>query len=200
LLLACISVVTVTTVVIAARALWQRFHAEERIDISDGVNTAIEAEHVARYEFAKQFCVGKAVADIASGTGFGSKMLRTVAASVDGYDREELGQEFVIDLERQSWPKHYDVIVSFETIEHLSNPEFFLHNARRTAKTVLISTPLNERLGWANPHHKQVWTDQSFRQLVDKFFTCEYYHQRGNQITPAPAPDRLANSILAVCL
>jgi len=53
-------------------------------------NDAAEREHLARYRFARRFCAGKTVADIACGTGYGMNILREVAASVDGYDKERL--------------------------------------------------------------------------------------------------------------
>ena len=166
-----ILLICAVTVAGIAFGLWERFHTEPRVDIRGKKELSlIEREHVARYEFAKPYCAGRTVADIASGTGFGMDILRTVAKSVDGYDLEPLGQQFVIDLEKQAWSRSYDVIVSFETIEHLSNPEFFLGNVKKSARTLILSAPLNERLGWTNPYHKQVWTDGGIKRLLRKFF------------------------------
>ncbi len=170
----------------------------ERISISrftfKKVERQVQGEHIARYEWAKQFCRRKTVADIASGTGFGMEILRTVAASVDGYDKEPLGQEFVIDLEKQAWTKRYDVIVSFETIEHLANPAFFLENARRTCRSLLLSTPVNEKPG-ANMYHKQSWSFPELKELVETSFTCNWYAQDGEDIQPG-VPQRIA---VALC-
>lgn len=85
----------------------------------------VDAQHLARYRFARDFVRGKRVADIACGSGYGTKMPREVAASVDGYDIKNFGFNYVIDLEREVWKPDYDVIVSFETLGHLANPEFF---------------------------------------------------------------------------
>jgi len=193
-----IAAVALAALVMLGRSLWLRIHSEERVAISGSPKTEIEAEHVARYEFAKQFCAGKRVADIACGSGYGMKILREVARSVEGYDRERLGQRYVIDLEKQSWPETYDVIVSFETIEHLENPEFFLANAARSAPLLILSTPLNERLGWSTPYHKQAWTKEHIASLLERFFSCSYYNQRGTSITPAPALD--SRCLVAVCV
>ena len=76
-------------------------------------NDSVEQEQVARYEFARPYVAGKRVADMACGEGYGMRILREMAASVEGYDREALGQRYIIDLEKQSWPERYDVIVSF---------------------------------------------------------------------------------------
>lgn len=141
----------------------------------------VEREHVARYEFAKQFCAGKSVADIACGTGYGMQILGTVASSVDGYDKLALCGNHIIDLERENWTRSYDVIVSFETIEHLADPAFFLQNAAATARTFLVSTPLDEFRGY-NPHHKQVWSLEQFRGLLETWFTADYFFQEGTAI------------------
>jgi 2-polyprenyl-3-methyl-5-hydroxy-6-metoxy-1,4-benzoquinol methylase len=156
----------------------------ERVTLGEK-NDHVEREHVARYRFACQYCTGKHVADIACGTGYGMKILSEVAGSVDGYDRELLGQNFVIDLETQGWERSYDVVVSFETIEHLANPEFFLRNASKTAKLLIVSTPIGEFRGY-NPFHKQVWTKDEFTALLEQYFVCQYFYQDQERIEDHP--------------
>ena len=153
----------------------------ERVTLGE-FNDYVEREHVARYKWAQQFCEGKSVADIACGTGYGTNILSQVGTLVEGYDRELLCQNQVIDLENQCWQKSYDVIVSFETIEHLANPEFFLQNVHKTSSLLVVSTPIGEFKGY-NPHHKQVWKEREFRRLLEQWFTCRYYYQRGESIT-----------------
>ncbi len=160
------------------------------------LNDHVEREHEARYHFAKQYCVNKSVADIACGTGYGSRILAEVATSVEGYDREALCGNRVLDLEKQSWEKPYDVIVSFETIEHLENPEFFLENAFRTARTLIVSTPIGESRGY-NPHHKQVWTLPEFLGILDRWFSYEVFHQHADRVLPKP--EGKTRFVIAVC-
>src|SRR5258708_39001611 len=137
--------------------LLRRFKpVRERVAIGE-YNDHVEREHLARYEFARRFCEGKMVADIACGTGYGSEILRRVAREVHGFDKENLCGNRLIDLEKERWNGNYDAIVSFETIEHLANPDFFLQNSRQTTKVLVVSTPIGEFRGY-NPHHKQVWT------------------------------------------
>ena len=149
-------------------------------------NDHVEREHIARYQFAKRFCAGKTVADIACGTGYGMKILAETAAQVEGYDKEALCGNVVLDLEKEAWTKRYDVVVSFETIEHLAAPELLLENARRTAGMLVVSTPIGEFKGY-NPHHKQVWTLPQFRGMLEKYFECEYYFQDDEVIRDRPA-------------
>lgn len=157
----------------------------ERVVIGE-FNDYVEREHVARYRWTKQFCVDKSVADIACGSGYGMDILRESCASVDGYDQELLCQNIVIDLDKESWQKSYDVIVSFETIEHLANPEYFLENVHRTAPLLVVSAPIGELKGY-NPYHKQVWKEQEFRRLLERWFKCRYFYQRGESITGVPS-------------
>jgi hypothetical protein len=166
----------------------------ERVSERNPLQHRLLVPHLARYNWAKQFCLGKSVADIASGTGYGMKVLAEVATSVDGYDREDFGNNYVIDLDKQAWHKYYDVVVSFETIEHLSDPDFFLRNVRRTCDLLLLSTPVNEKPGF-NPYHKQFWTFQELETLLGKYFTCQFLDQSRDRISPG-IPRRTA---VAVC-
>ena len=50
--------------------------------------TLIYAEHISRYRFAAQFVAGKRVLDVASGTGYGSELLKQAGAT--GGDRRGL--------------------------------------------------------------------------------------------------------------
>lgn len=158
--------------------------ARERVTIGE-FNDHVEREHIARYRFAERFCEGRTVADIACGTGYGSEILRKVAVEVQGFDKENLCGNRVIDLEKEQWNENYDVIVSFETIEHLGNPGFFLENARNTAKLLIVSTPIGEFRGY-NPHHKQVWTFPEFRAFTEPYFDFVFYFQRDAEIVEEP--------------
>jgi 2-polyprenyl-3-methyl-5-hydroxy-6-metoxy-1,4-benzoquinol methylase len=169
--------------------------ARERVVIGD-FDDHVEREHLARYHFVKPFCAGKVVADIACGSGYGSEILREVAARVDSYDKEPLCGNFVIDLEKDAWTSQYDVIVSLETIEHLANPEFFLANAARTSRMLIVSSPIGEFKGY-NPHHKQTWELDEFSALLARWFTCTFYYQRGETISPLA--EEPIGFVIAVC-
>jgi hypothetical protein len=121
------------------------------------------------------------------GSGYGSKILSTVASSVDSYDIKNFGFNKVIDLDSQSWDMNYDAIVSFETIEHLSRPEFFLDNVRTHSNLLIVSTPGGETRG-ANHFHKQVWTSATVKDMLAKRFSCWYRYQGPDtfEITEAP--------------
>jgi len=118
----------------------------------------IEADHYARYEFAQRFVAGKDVLDIACGTGYAGPMMMSAGArSFHGVDISEQSVEFARskfgrdnitfatgDVTQFVQPKSYDVITSFETIEHVTGYNEALRNFRATLRdggTLLISSP-----------------------------------------------------------
>jgi len=98
-----------------------------------GQTGAIEAEHLHRYFLARSLCRDKDVLDIASGEGYGSAFLAQTARSVIGVDldaesvkhacstyrsanlRFVVGEATTLPIDDRS----LDVVVSFETIEHI---------------------------------------------------------------------------------
>lgn len=120
----------------------------------------IADDHFARYNFALQYIKDKLVLDIACGSGYGSKVLREGGArSVDGVDISPdlidyakshfqiAGINFYLDSLNTYTPKQdqlYDVITSFETIEHIENFRdglTHLYSLLKQNGILLISTP-----------------------------------------------------------
>ena len=71
----------------------------------------------------------------------------------------------------------FDAIVSFETIEHLDEPERFLQACRGLLAPegrLFVSTPYRHRVrpdgGLLNPFHKQEWRTEEFAALLGRFF------------------------------
>jgi len=163
------------------------------------VSGEIETEHVARYVFASTLCADKRVLDIASGEGYGSAMLAQVASEVVGVDidpasvdhanrnyaREglsfEVGSCEQIPAKRDS----FDVVVSFETIEHIEDHARFLREVRRVLRpggVFLCSTP-DTTVYLAgqpkNPFHKRELTGDEFESLLSKKFEhAAFFGQR----------------------
>jgi 2-polyprenyl-3-methyl-5-hydroxy-6-metoxy-1,4-benzoquinol methylase len=127
-------------------------------------------EHVYRYAFASDFVKGKNVLDIACGEGYGSAvLLRAAAKNVIGIDISESAclhtrQRYGIDArvgsaENIPLPNNsVDIIVSFETVEHVPNPGRFLDECARVlvaSGILVISTPNKEvytgQVGRAEP-------------------------------------------------
>jgi len=122
------------------------------------------ANHHSRYEFAlanlKKYGTSK-ILDAATGVGYGANFLLMGGISnITAIDRDKSaidiatkkfnanGINFLIDdCERFTITKNYfpfEAIVSFETLEHLPNPQFFLKNCHDALKEnchLIVSTP-----------------------------------------------------------
>ena len=123
------------------------------------VKGMIELEHYHRYLFSLPFCKNKTVLDIASGEGYGTYLLSQQSKKIIGVDidKDAIGHAknkyeicenitFIhgscldIPVSKNS----IDVVVSFETIEHIYEHEIFLREIKRVLKKdgiLVISTP-----------------------------------------------------------
>ena len=157
----------------------------ERLHFGPGqmdYNAVLAAEHVSRYAFAAPLCAGKRVLDVACGEGYGAFMLAgqgaTEVIGVDiaeeaisaARDRFACGcVEFLVgdaldlpDLLGKRAP--FDVVVSFETVEHVSDPHRFLNGIRRVLApggVILVSCPndaLETARGVTNQFHVRTHT------------------------------------------
>jgi len=163
----------------------------------------IAYEHWHRYAFARRFCAGKRVLDAACGEGYGTSLLAAVAASAVGIDidaatvshaAERYGEgERVRFIEgscaRLPLPDaSFDVVVSFETIEHLEGPDqpLMLAEFRRVLKPdglLVISSP-NKRVysderGYVNEFHRYELYRDGFAVLLGAGFPAQrWHHQR----------------------
>ena len=153
-------------------------------------------EHIARYRFAKDFARGKRVLDIACGEGYGAAALaKAGATSVTGVDisrdicrhaRRKYGVDACVG-NAQAIPLHdrsIDLIVSFETIEHVEAPVTFLDECARVLVpdgTLIVSTPnrpIYSGKGGQNPFHRLEFNEQEFTDLlVARFRTVQLYTQ-----------------------
>jgi len=178
-------------------------------------------EHAQRYEFFAPYCKGRRVLDAACGAGFGSGILsRGGADSVLGVDlsaeavalaRERYGSAAVRfrtgDCEAlESLGEKFDVVVSFETLEHLKNPERLVEGARKILNPqglFICSTPniLRHSLApgnpFVNPYHLSEMHLADFEALTRRYFRVQgrYYQDE----SPAYLRYRaLANIMLAL--
>ena len=167
-----------------------------------GTPGEIAYEHWHRYAFALRHARGKRVLDAACGEGYGSALLSGVAASVVGIDidattvahasgvyatrpnlRFEAGSVAALPLADGS----VDVVVSFETIEHLpaaDQPAMLREFARILAPDglLIISSPnklrYSDARNYVNPFHvRELYRDELARALSSHFPHLIWYHQ-----------------------
>jgi len=142
-------------------------------------------EHIARYNFALRFVVNKTVLDAACGTGYGVDLISQLATQVSGCDIDEEtikfatnrypNKFFIADLNNIKHDENYDIITSFETIEHLDKPWEFLKWVREHCNTLIFSIPINA----PSAFHKQVWTSPQIVEMIEKHFpNTQFYSQQ----------------------
>lgn len=117
-------------------------------------------EHWHRYLFAESRCVGSVVLDVACGAGYGTALIARSAERAIGFDKdsctvdyarlhyESPACEFMVGDARDMpfLDDTFDVVVSFETIEHLpeEDHEKFLEQVKRVLDPngiFILSTP-----------------------------------------------------------
>ena len=162
----------------------------------------IAYEHWHRYAFALPLATGKRVLDAASGEGFGSALLATVAASVLGVDidggaithaRSRYGIAGKLDFAQADVtrldhlpPASFDVIVSFETLEHVLDQDRLLDGFVRLLAPgglLLVSTPdkkhYTDATGVTNPHHvRELYRDEFEAAIASRFPHRALYAQK----------------------
>ena len=157
-----------------------------------------ENEHLDRYNFAKDFVKDKLVLDIAGGSGYGTCFLasegnaaKVISVDLDleavkyaslNYNVENI-ERFVEDANKFKYSEKFDVIVSFETIEHIPDYEEFVNNLLFNLKDdgiILISTPISlfTNKKPANSYHFIEWSFSDFRKIFEeKFNILDVYVQ-----------------------
>ena len=182
----------------------------ERI-VPDETSPGPLAIHEKRYRFALPYCAGKHVLDAACGVGYGTAILAEEAAVVVGIDLSEgaiayarsryarPNVEFLVDdLQSLSLDdRSFDVVCSFETLEHLPDRDAFLgHVARllRDEGVLVLSTPRVDETteSPANPHHFVEYSRRDFEALLGRYFDqVELFGQRRAQTRRHRALQRL---------
>jgi GT2 family glycosyltransferase/ubiquinone/menaquinone biosynthesis C-methylase UbiE len=185
------------------------YTGERFIPLDNLMNDETAFEHLHRYHTVGKMIEGKVVLDIASGEGYGSAILAKSAQKVFGIDidpevvkyaREKYSEisniEFLIGrAENIPLPDHsIDVVVSYETIEHLDQPtqEKFLQEIKRILKedgSLVISTPdkanYSDRYDYTNKFHVKEFTSEEFLDFLKNYFEHIIPYVQGFEIVSA---------------
>jgi len=183
-----------------------KFTGERYIPAEQG---KIRLEHYHRYAIALDVVKEKDVLDVACGEGYGSSIMADVARSVVGvdisvdavqhatatYTKPNLtfrqGSATALGFADAS----FDVVVSFETIEHLAEQAQMLAEIRRVLRPdglLVISSPnrpiYSEESGEHNEFHVKELDFKEFDELLKtQFQSIQYFGQRilmGSVIQP----------------
>ncbi|MEZ5987626.1 MAG: methyltransferase domain-containing protein [Planctomycetota bacterium] len=140
-----------------------------------GVDPDLEVEHRSRYAFARALARGRRVLDAGCGEGYGAAMLAEVAAAVTGVDVSaeavaraaaryaRPGLRFVEVGPDGPFPPEeggYDLVTSFEVLEHVADPGGYLDRlaaAMAPGGLLVLSSPngpyYRDERGEHNPYH-----------------------------------------------
>ncbi len=174
--------------------------------------------HWHRYLFALQFCDGRDVLDVASGEGYGTALLASNARRAVGID---VSPEAVTHARRsyaaprlnyllgrcQALPlpdASFDIVVSFETLEHVEEHDVFLREIRRVLRPggiLVLSTPdadVYSAPGAApNQFHLRELDRGSFRDLLERHFAHVALFDQDMAVGSAILPDGPAHGLAA---
>ncbi len=171
----------------------------ERVGL-ENVSYHLIAEHVNRYIFASSFCGGKSILDLACGIGYGSRILLARGAkscvgadlskiTITNAERNHRDVSFsLMDATQLGFcGATFDVVCSFETIEHIENYEKYLSEMKDVLKPgglLIISTPVKE--AWspygsksANKFHIREFSQQDFCTVVGNVFNILGVYSQG---------------------
>jgi len=153
-------------------------------------------EHYHRYLMACDLVAGKKVLDAACGEGYGSHLLanyadKVVAVDIDqnsiNHAKQKYGQDnlkFIqADVLKMPIPDNsFDVVVSFETLEHLAQHQALLSEYKRVLSpdgVLIISTPdkaeYSDKTGFNNEFHVKELYQHEFKALLDNHFSQQIW-------------------------
>lgn len=173
--------------------------------VPDCVYPHTEIEHLSRYRWAAKYVRGKTVVDLACGCGKGSYILATQgkAKKITACDNDKNTLKYASLKYNHSKIKYKfadaqnpslkggstDIVISFETIEHLNKPDKFLKEVSRVLRpggVFIVSTPISLRhfaRKPANKYHTQEWSHERFLKLIRNYFVInDAFEQKGNLI------------------
>ena len=161
----------------------------------------IRYEHWARYAFAFELARGKRVLDAACGEGYGSAMLAGSATSVLGVDiaedavahaRSRYGMQANLRFDRGDCtaldfaPGSFDLIVSFETLEHVAAQKELIAGFARalTDDGILIVSSPDKRTysdvsGFRNEFHvRELYREELLALMAPHFPQVRLFGQK----------------------
>jgi SAM-dependent methyltransferase len=162
--------------------------------------STIAYEHLHRYTYAATLVKNKRVLDLASGEGYGSRILSTAASVVVGIDIDEnavrhaaekygsTNLQFLcgsITAVPNQDDHSFDVVVCFEAIEHIEDQESLVSEVKRLLKPdglFIVSTPnkaIYQEAEHENPFHLKELDFEEFRELLaSQFRNIRFLGQR----------------------
>lgn len=156
----------------------------------------IRYEHYHRYALAARWCVNTRTLDAACGEGYGSALLARTAASVEAVDVSEQAiahaRQRYGDLDNVGFhladctalpfaDREFDHVVSFETLEHLTQHDQLLAEFRRVLKPdgcLILSSPdkatYSDGQNTDNEYHVKELYREELEALIGRHFPASH--------------------------
>ena len=202
---------------------------------SPGARGEVWYEHWHRYHFLNRLAVGKRVLDVACGEGYGTALLAQESLWTLGIDLSALtvatARRKYATAERAIFASgdcaqlpladaSIDIVFSFETLEHMPQPNRFLSEVSRVLTdngVVIVSTPnrpiYNQHGDPPNPFHTVEFDETELRNILSVHFKAQRWFGQsldfvsilaphcagandGQTLNATPANPALANSWL----
>jgi SAM-dependent methyltransferase len=140
------------------------------------------ARHRAAYGFAASLADDRQVLDLGCGSGYGAHELSYAAGSLVAVDRvrpdpaSRAGNARFVRADIAGLPiapASFDLVVSFQVIEHLEDPTVYLDAMARLARpggTVLITTPNILTSDRVNPFHIHEYESDELKGIIEAHF------------------------------
>lgn len=189
---------------------WLKKNAGERMDANrkDLFKPDRCDFHLDRYEFASKYLnQNDKVLDVASGTGYGAFNMKTKINTIDivGVELDETAVEYanftygnkanikyiqgsILNLPFED--KTFNVVTSFETIEHIEDDKAQVQEVLRVLKDggiYIVSTPnaWSEHLFGKTKYHVRDYNYDGITSLLSEFCDIlECYNQNSGSVTP----------------
>jgi SAM-dependent methyltransferase len=146
----------------------------------------VHAQHLARYRFAAQLARDRRVLDAACGEGYGTAILAAAGAraavgvDIDQPTVDHAREKYGLEFERADVAAlpfgdgSFDLVVSFETLEHVPDAAAAIAEFRRVLADgglLIASTPNSDRYLVDNEFHTREFTESEFGDLLAPHFS-----------------------------
>jgi SAM-dependent methyltransferase len=154
----------------------------ERLHEGDALFGVDLARHQAAYELARHRAAGVRVLDLGCGTGYGTAGLAEAAGFAVGVDKiapdpsARRGTARFLRADLAGIPLHpacFDLVVSFQVIEHLRDPGLYLEAIARCLApggTALLTTPNRLTSDGVNPFHVREYAADELAGVLRRHF------------------------------
>lgn len=156
---------------------------------------AIYLMHLASYKFALPYVKGKKVLEVGCGTGYGTKLMSEAAQHIDAIDASVQAIEYAkvnnlsnrISFKVKSDFNYglglYDVVVSFQVVEHVLDDVLYMEGIYKALKPggiFIVATPDRETrlFPWQKPwneFHLREYSADELSKLLSQFSDVELY-------------------------